>query len=54
MDFEKPIVPFSEMKKHFTTSYERVNPVTADEANITYLRKRAGKFRFNFRALEQK
>jgi hypothetical protein len=53
MDFEKPIVPFSEMNKHFTTSYERVNPVTADEANITYMRKRAGNFCCNLRALEQ-
>lgn len=44
MDFEKPVVPFSEMRKHFVMSYERVNPVTADEANCSYLRERASKF----------
>lgn len=46
MEFEKPIVPFSEMKKHFVLSYERVNPVTSDEATTRYLRDRSGKFRF--------
>lgn len=45
MDFEKPVVPFSEMRKHFVMSYERVNPVTADEANCSYLRERASKSR---------
>lgn len=44
MDFEKPLVPFSEMRKHFVMSYERVNPVSADEANCSYLRERASKF----------
>lgn len=45
MDFEKPVVPFSEMRKHFVMSYERVNPVTGDEANCSYLRERASKSR---------
>lgn len=41
MEFEKPVVPFTEMNKHFNKSYDRVNPVTADQACIEYFRKRA-------------